>query len=55
MNVLGEILERRPFVLLSWLSLVYFLVTGVLAVTKPFWYDELITLYISRQPTVGSV
>jgi hypothetical protein len=47
--------ERRPLILVGCISLIYFLVTGVLAVRKPFWNDELFTFYIARLPGIGDV
>src|SRR5947209_19065616 len=48
-------LNRTPFVVLCCFTLPYWVITLLLAKTKPFWYDELLTFYISRLPTLADV
>lgn len=51
----SEHLERRRLCYLAAISLVYFVGVVARASGKLFWFDELVTLYVSRLPTMAEV
>lgn len=52
---LSETLERWRMLYLVLFSVIYFVITGVLAATKLMWFDEIATSYVSRAPTIGDI
>ncbi len=54
-EALAARLEKRGFLLFGAFSIVYWIITYVLAVRKLMWNDELYTYYIARLPTMADV
>jgi hypothetical protein len=54
-ETLREECKRRKWLLLTAVSSLYLLATGVLAWYKPMWNDEMFTYFIARAPTLSSV
>jgi len=47
-------LHRHKFLILSILTILYFVLTMLRARGKPFWYDEILTLLEARQPNLSA-
>ncbi len=45
-------LQRHKFLILSLLTILYFVMTMLRALGKPFWYDEILTILEARQPNL---
>jgi hypothetical protein len=46
-------LYKKRFLILSVLTVLYFVLTCLRAWGKPFWYDEILTILEARQPTLS--
>jgi Dolichyl-phosphate-mannose-protein mannosyltransferase len=55
LSVTGNWIASRPRVAITLISILYFAATLALAHVKPFWNDELFTLYIARRPGMRGV
>ena len=51
----ARVLERHPLCLLAAFTLVYFATACSLAERKLLWHDEIFTVRIARQPTLGEM
>jgi len=54
-EALRDACRSRRILLLSVVSSVYFVTTGILASRKPMWNDELFTYFIAQAPTLSDV
>lgn len=52
---IGCYLDSHTFGVLLIGSIVYFAITLLQSASKPFWYDELFTFYISRLPRISDI
>jgi hypothetical protein len=51
----AEFLERRKYLVLAAITLVFAIGAAGRAAARPFWYDEIITLITARAPSLGAV
>src|SRR5262245_25892735 len=54
-EMLSEQLERKRFWVLCGVSLLYLLVTCLIASRKPIWNDELFTYYLAILPHISDI